>query len=1142
MKRKKYRTSISLNNKPTKPKKNNFNKDLVEKTLSQNLYKTVLKNTKCKKKNKNLIEQNENISNFIKNGIRKSIISNNYPLFNNFNNILKTNISSSKIKLNNIKSFNIKSNLNKAKNKNLKSDLNLDILSNLKQENNIDNDSNSKCLLLKENKPFFITKKSNQGFNDSTKKTIFDKKISIKNLFIKEITENYLTDISKDIIEMITTYRHLFKIHRLTDSEQSDDDVIIIDDTSKYVIHPYNQYLMIYRIVIFFLIFYNILFYPLFFAFEINVPYFLFIFVDIVFIFDFFIGFFIGFFNVDGKLVNNLFQVCIYNLNKKFLTNFITDFPFSFLPYKKYNLLKILFIIRIFKFLQFRYKEEESEYCHDSHIFNIDIIKSLSVHQPYYSFIEFFIGLFIFIHLWSCIFILISKDYFPNWLSKSKSLNNLKLIDMNNLTIYLSAFYFVLTTIITVGYGDVIVENNTERIFDLFLMVFGVCIYSCVISILSSLFEEWQENEFEKTKEITVLDKLYNKYIFSNSLYTKILRFLKRKMVIDSTSKSFLINSLPIHYKSTLLYEINKNYLSRLNFFKEKSYDFQYSAVKYLKEINFIKKEYIVQTNDLLEEMYFIKNGVIEFQKNDLSRGVIKILKMRQNEHFGEIYMTMGIYIPFDIISISEYVELFFLKKSDFIRLYEDFPEIISKILNLSLENTFRIEKRAKMLFEKNEKEIELEIYKDYHKNKCDNLFEHEKNKNLDTVKEETFINDNDESEKYTITKEENNNVKKLETIKENSNIIKMENNNTIINDENNIKNTNKSTNSILNLIKISDINEKNRASSLQKKSNFVNLHNDDININKVSSFKLSGTTHYSKKVIFSLNNSESKYKKKYFSSNKNIDLSKKENKNFYNITIIHSPKIKEEKSLTFNEKNNNQEKNNLLQHTKTEEFNLPIIQYKKTNKDKLNKTIIIHDKKYKNSISKLNTNPRKSTKSYREKKINNINLNVNFNIQNNFKIEKPIKTKNSTKSAKKNKEKTNLNLVLNNLKGLSENLKNPFNLFKNMKKNENLIDNANINNDINRLSVSKNSNLNSNIYSNIPSNMPSNIHSNIPSNIHSNIPSNINSNIPSNINSNVNSKIHSNLNLNINNIYELIEQIDKISDIYDIILLNWKR
>ena len=57
MKKKRYRTSISLNNKPTKPRKTNFNKDLIEKTLSQNLYKTVLKNTKCKKiNNNNLIE------------------------------------------------------------------------------------------------------------------------------------------------------------------------------------------------------------------------------------------------------------------------------------------------------------------------------------------------------------------------------------------------------------------------------------------------------------------------------------------------------------------------------------------------------------------------------------------------------------------------------------------------------------------------------------------------------------------------------------------------------------------------------------------------------------------------------------------------------------------------------------------------------------------------------------------------------------------------------------------------------------------------------------------------------------------------------------------------------------------------------
>ena len=67
--------------------------------------------------------------------------------------------------------------------------------------------------------------------------------------------------------------------------------------------------------------------------------------------------------------------------------------------------------------------------------------------------------------------------------------------------------------------------------------------------------------------------------------------------------------------------------------------------------------------------------------------------------------------------------------------------------------------------------------------------------------------------------------------------------------------------------------------------------------------------------------------------------------------------------------------------------------------------------------------------------------------------------------------------------------MKNPFNFFKNIK-NKDLNDKTIINNNISRFSLTDNLNTN----------------------------------------------------LNINNIYEIIEQIDKISEIYDIILLNWKK
>ena len=46
--------------------------------------------------------------------------------------------------------------------------------------------------------------------------------------------------------------------------------------------------------------------------------------------------------------------------------------------------------------------------------------------------------------------------------------------DLSDSEIYLSSFYFTITSFSTVGYGDVSANNNYERIFCIFIMVVGV--------------------------------------------------------------------------------------------------------------------------------------------------------------------------------------------------------------------------------------------------------------------------------------------------------------------------------------------------------------------------------------------------------------------------------------------------------------------------------------------------------------------------------------------------------------------------------------------------------------------------------------------------------------------------------------------
>ena len=60
-------------------------------------------------------------------------------------------------------------------------------------------------------------------------------------------------------------------------------------------------------------------------------------------------------------------------------------------------------------------------------------------------------------------------------------------MDYSDADLYVVGFYFTVTTIVTVGYGDVTPKNNAERIFCVILMLIGVISFSFITSTLTSI-------------------------------------------------------------------------------------------------------------------------------------------------------------------------------------------------------------------------------------------------------------------------------------------------------------------------------------------------------------------------------------------------------------------------------------------------------------------------------------------------------------------------------------------------------------------------------------------------------------------------------------------------------------------------------
>ena len=59
--------------------------------------------------------------------------------------------------------------------------------------------------------------------------------------------------------------------------------------------------------------------------------------------------------------------------------------------------------------------------------------------------------------------------------------------EMSKTSLYLTSFYFIITTFSTVGYGDISANNTYETVFCIVTMVVGVTAFATGTSTLTNL-------------------------------------------------------------------------------------------------------------------------------------------------------------------------------------------------------------------------------------------------------------------------------------------------------------------------------------------------------------------------------------------------------------------------------------------------------------------------------------------------------------------------------------------------------------------------------------------------------------------------------------------------------------------------------
>ena len=170
-------------------------------------------------------------------------------------------------------------------------------------------------------------------------------------------------------------------------------------------------------------------------------------------------------------------------------------------------------------------------------------------------------------HIMSCFWIFIGNEGFnqggPNgagWLHSDN--------DLGPWLMYLKAFYFIVTTMTTVGYGDMSGGTPHEHIFCILLMLFGVFAFSMITGTLASVLSQMDSETAELTEKLMFLNKIQEHYSLPQNIVDEIRKSLNYDSVMAMRGLNEFIEDLPPQLKTAVAVQIHKPTFTNDPYFK----------------------------------------------------------------------------------------------------------------------------------------------------------------------------------------------------------------------------------------------------------------------------------------------------------------------------------------------------------------------------------------------------------------------------------------------------------------------------------------------------------------------------------------------------------------------------------------------
>ena len=272
------------------------------------------------------------------------------------------------------------------------------------------------------------------------------------------------------------------------------------------------------------------------------------------------------------------------------------------------------------------------------------------------------------------------------WLGGGGSSRNPDLLDA-----YVEALYWTITTLATVGYGDITPQDMPQRIFAIFVMIAGVGSYGYIIANVAGFIANMDLVRTEQKRKIDEVTSFLNYRSVPLAMQRRVIDFYRHLWESDACwHESRILEELPERLRTELEVFMHRSLIRKVPFLLDAEPDFIAALVRKLRPIMLIPNTCFIRKGEIGDSMYFIGSGSIEVVSED---GTEVYATMGEGDIVGEMAMVLDQPRTASVRTIG-YCDLHVLEKSDFLEVLEGYPGMKKHIESTTHARLERVRQR----------------------------------------------------------------------------------------------------------------------------------------------------------------------------------------------------------------------------------------------------------------------------------------------------------------------------------------------------------------------------------------------------------------------------------------------------------------